>query len=112
MPRMTSNVPIDKDYLRYILSKTGISKRALAATIGRTEGYIQNALDRGVMQILAAELLCKTHDFDIDRFCPKPKPKQLDEPQALMSDDKTLKAFVETMMRIEQKLDRILKERI
>ena len=85
-----------------------MTRAALSASIGRTNSFVQKAFERGYMQIAAAELLCKIHGFDIDKLCPK--PKEPDKPKVLMSDDKTLQALVETLMRIEKKVDRIYQE--
>lgn len=108
--RKSSHVAINVDYLREGIKNSGMSHEEFAASIGRTKSFINNAFTRGTMQRLAAELICKLHGLDIDQLCPKPaepEPVQPEEAKVLMSDDETLKAFVEALNRVEKKCDRL-----
>lgn len=113
--RKTSNVQIDVDYLNEAIKASGKTIKEIAASIGRTYSFIRNATVRGQMQRPAAELLCNIHGFDINQLCPKPveessftlEPVQQEEAKVLMSDDETLKAFVEALNRVEKKCDHL-----
>lgn len=101
--KTNTNVTINKYYLREIIKKAGLTQKAFAESIGRTSKYISNSLTRGYMQLVAANLICKLYDANIDLLCPKPVEQQ-QEAKFLMSDDKTLSALVESLNRIEKSL--------
>lgn len=105
--KTNTNVTINKDYLREIIKKAGLTQKDFAESIGRTQKYISNSLSRGYMQLAAANLICKLYDSNIDLLCPKPVAEH-PEAKVLMSDDKTLTALVESLNRIEKKLNRLL----
>ena len=102
--KVNTNVTINKDYLREIIKKSGLTQKDFAGSIGRTPKYISNSLSRGYMQSVAANLICKLYDANVNLLCPKPVEQQ-QEAKFLMSDDKTLTALVESLNRIEKKLD-------
>lgn len=103
-----TKVTINKDYMREIIKKAGLTQKDFAESIGRTQKYISNSLSRGYMQLVVANLICKLYDANIDLLCPKPVEQQ--EAKFLMSDDKTLTALVESLNRIEKKLDVLFSE--
>lgn len=107
--KTTTNVTINKDYLREIIKKAGLTQKDFAESIGRTQKYISNSLSRGYMQFVVANLICKLYDANIDLLCPKPIEDH-PESKVLMSDDKTLTALVESLNRIEKKIDVFLSE--
>ena len=106
--KTNTNVTINKDYLREIIKKAGLTQKDFAESIGRTSKYISNSLTRGYMQLVVANLICKLYDANIDLLCPKTVEQQ--EAKFLMSDDKTLSALVESLNRIEKKIDVFLSE--
>lgn len=106
--KTTTNVTINKDYLREIIKKAGLTQKDFAESIGRTQKYISNSLSRGYMQLVVANLICKLYDANVNLLCPKPVEQQ--EARFLMSDDKTLTALVESLNRIEKKIDVFLSE--
>lgn len=108
--KTNTNVTINKDYLREIIKKAGITQKDFAESIGRTPKYISNSLSRGYIQLVAAKLICKLYDANVNLLCPKPVEQQ-QEAKVLMSDDKTLTALVESLNRIEKKLDVFLSKR-
>ena len=107
--KTNTNVTINKDYLREIIKKAGLTQKDFAESIGRTQKYISNSLSRGYMQLVAANLICKLYDANVNLLCPKPIEDH-PESKVLMSDDKTLTALVESLNRIEKKLDFVFKE--
>ena len=107
--KTNTNVTINKDYLREIIKKAGLTQKDFAESIGRTPKYITNSLARGYMQRVAANLICKLYDANINLLCPKPVEEH-PEAKVLMSDDKTLTALVESLNRIENKLDVLFSE--
>ena len=106
--KSNNNVTINKDYLREIIKKAGLTQKDFSESIGRTPKYIANSLTRGYMHLVVANLICKLYDVNIDLLCPKPVEQQ--EAKFLMSDDKTLAALVESLNRIEKKIDVFLSE--
>ena len=107
--KTNTNVTINKDYLREIIKKAGLTQKDFAESIGRTSKYISNSLTRGYMQLVVANLICKLYDANVNLLCPKPVEDH-PEPKVLMSDDKTLTALVESLNRIEKKLDFVFKK--
>lgn len=108
--KINTNVTINKDYLREIIKKSGLTQKDFAESIGRSPKYITNALSRGYVQLAVANLICKLYDANVNLLCPKPVEQQ-QEAKFLMSDDKTLTALVESLYRIEKKLDVFLSKR-
>lgn len=107
--KTTTNVTINKDYLREIIKKAGLTQKDFAESIGRTQKYITNSLSRGYMQLAVANLICKLYDANVNLLCPKPIEDH-PESKVLMSDDKTLTVLVESLNRIEKKIDVFLSE--
>lgn len=107
--KVNNNVTINKDYLREIIKKSGLTQKDFAESIGRSEKFITNSLSRGYMQLVAANLICKLYDANVNLLCPKPIEDH-PESKVLMSDDKTLTALVESLNRIEKKIDVFLSE--
>lgn len=107
--KVNNNVTINKDYLREIIRKSGLTQKDFAESIGRSEKFITNSLSRGYMQLVAANLICKLYDANVNLLCPKPIEDH-PESKVLMSDDKTLTALVESLNRIEKKIDVFLSE--
>ena len=107
--KTTTNVTINKDYLREIIKKAGLTQKDFAESIGRTQKYISNSISRGYMQLVVANLICKLYDANLNLLCPKPVEQQ-QEAKFVMSDDKTLSALVESLNRIEKKIDVFLSE--
>ena len=108
--KINTNVTINKDYLREIIKKSGLTQKDFAESIGRSQKYITNALSRGYVQLAVANLICKLYDSNVNLLCPKPVEQQ-QEAKFLMSDDKTLTALVESLYRIEKKIDVFLSKR-
>lgn len=108
--KTNTNVTINKDYLREIIKKAGLTQKDFSESIGRTPKYISNSLSRGYIQLFAAKLICKLYDANVNLLCPKPVEQQ-QEAKFLMSDDKTLTALVESLNRIEKNLDVFLSKR-
>lgn len=106
--KVNCNVTINKEYLREIIKKSGLTQKDFSESIGRTPKYITNSLSRVYMQLVAANLICKLYDGNVNLLCPKPVEQQ--EAKFLMSDDKTLSALVESLNRIEKKTDFLLYE--
>lgn len=113
-PRKLSNVLIDSEYLKQIIKTQCSSKRAFAESVGRSDGYIDNCLKRGYMQIPVVKLMQKLYSFDIDKLVLPPKETKVteetavEEPKVLLSDDETLKALVKTLYQMEKKLDKLI----
>lgn len=110
-PRKLSNVLIDTEYLRQIIKTQCTSKKAFAESVGRSDGYIDNCLKRGYMQIPVVKLIQKLYSIDLDRLVPPPKVTEVtegEEPKVLLSDDETLKALVNTIIQVEKKLDKLI----
>lgn len=109
--KCTNKVLIDKEYFRNAYRNSGLTRQEFGETVGKTASFIHNTLDRGYMMLPVAKLLCKTYDLDIDKLILHVEsPKPIEEPKPLMSDDKTLSALVETLNRVEKKLDFLFSE--
>lgn len=106
--KSNNNVTINKDYLREIIKKAGLTQKDFSESIGRTPKYISKSLSRGYMQLVVANLICKLYDANIDLLCQKPVEQQ--EAKFWISDDKTLTALLESLNRIEKKIDVFLSE--
>lgn len=111
--RKLSNVLIDPEYLRQIIRTNSKSVKEFAESLGRSDGYIDNCLRRGYMQIPVVKLLQRMYDIDIDKLVPPPKETKVTEvteskeAKVLLSDDETLTALVNSILRVEKKLDAI-----
>lgn len=112
--RKLSNVLIDTDYLRQIIKANSKSVKEFAESLGRSDGYLDNCLRRGYMQTPVVKLMQRMYDIDIDKLVPPPKETEttevtsVEEPKVLLSDDETLKALVNTLIRVEKKLDKLI----
>lgn len=115
--RKLSNVLIDTEYLRQIIRANCKSAKEFAESIGRSDGYLDNCLRRGYMQIPVVKLIQRMYDIDLDKLVPPPKETEVtevtevtavEEPKVLLSDDETLKALVNTLIRVEKKLDKLI----
>ena len=99
-------IEINKTYLKEIVKKTGMRQVDFSNAIGQGDKFIMNALARKKMRKPTAELICRLYGADYTKLTtPESEEKKL-----LYADDKSLSALVNTMIRIEQKLDRLLAE--
>lgn len=106
--RTNTNIAVDVEYFKQLFTNSGMTQAQFAATIGRTASYINNIITRGYIQKAAAILLCKQHGGEFELLCPPEHAKEAEtEPKQPKSNEE---AFLETLIRIETKLDKLLEQ--
>lgn len=99
-------ISINSSYLKEIVKKTGMTQKKFSAAIGQGEKCIPNAINRGTIRKQTAELICRLYGADFEKLTT-PEPE---ERTPLYSDDKSVAVLVNTLIRIEQKLDMLIAE--
>ena len=96
-------VGINVNYLLAIIEKSGKTETEFGMWLGFSRGYITHVKKAGLMRMSTVKSICAMCDADFNRLVlPVEQPEG---PKPLYADDKTLKGIVETLMRIEKKLD-------
>lgn len=109
MTRMTSNIPIDGEYLKAFIISSGKTQADIAESVGRSPSYITNCIKRGYMQRPVMRLLETVHGIDTDRLCMvKAEPEKPQEAEPMTWDDLNMATAIEILLRIEKKLDAII----
>lgn len=99
----STTVSINVDYLETIIAKSGKNDSEFGVWLGFSRGYISFAKKKKSLRMSTVKSICAMCDADYNRLVlPVEQPE---EPKPLYADDKTLKGIVETLMRIEKKLD-------
>lgn len=99
-------VQIDVAYLKDLAKKMDMSYVEFGRYIGQGDSFMSNAVNLGRARKATIDLICRLcDDCDYAKLTYQDKP-----PQPLLADDKAITAMVNTMIRIEAKLDRLLAE--
>lgn len=106
-PRM---VNINVYYLEAVIAKSGKSDSEFGQSLGFSRGYVTSVEKSKQMRLATAKSLCLMHDADYNKLVLPEKVEQPEGPKPLYADDKTLSGIIETLMRIEKKLDRLYDE--
>ena len=97
-------VQIDVPYLKSLVKNMDMTHKQFGDFIGQGEHFMKNAVYRGVVRKSTVQLICRLCECDYARLTKQEQPKPL------LADDKTIDAIVNTLIRIEDKLDELLAE--
>ena len=100
-----NTVTINVNYLKTIIANTGKNDVEFSEWIGYCRSYICSVKKSRAMRVSTAKSICAMCDADYNQLVLPEKVEQPEEPKPLYADDKTLSGIVETLMRIEKKLD-------
>ena len=101
MKNASEYVECNVDYLKQIIRKTGMKQKEFSIFIGQSESFAANTLYRKSIKRSTADLICRITSSDINKLL-------VCEPKPLMADDKSMNALVNSIIRMEEKIDRII----
>ena len=113
MASKAAHIAIDTAYFKEFIASTGKTHAEIAASIGRAPSYISNCNARGYIQRPVLELFAKLYPIDIARLCPpeeKAEPEKPQEAEPMTWDDLNMATAIEILLRIEKKLDAIIRK--
>lgn len=111
--RKNSNVLINSEYLRAFIKSTGKTKREFGESLGRTESYIDNCVHRGYVQSPVLNLMLSIYNPDVHKLIvPKDIDKSKESKPAASNNDELLTELVNAIVRIERKIDKLLKSEV
>lgn len=108
--RENTTVDINVDYLDAIIAKTGQTDTDFGVWIGKSHSYISSVKAKGTAPVSVAKLICTLCKADYNRLVIPKKEEVPANQKPLYSDDKTLAGIIETLMRIEKKLNALYDE--
>lgn len=94
-----TSVKINKEYLREIAQRANVTLKDMSNSLGRGDSFISKSLNRGVMQVQAAKLLCRMYGANFESLVIQNKPQ-------IKTDD----SMIETLKRIENKVDFLISQ--
>lgn len=101
-------VGINVNYLLAIIEKSGKTETEFGMWLGFSRGYITHVKKAGLMRMSTVKSICAMCDADFNRLVLPVEQPEGQKP--LYADDKTLSGIIETLMRIEKKLDALYDE--
>lgn len=107
-----NTVDINVDYFEAIVAKSGKGNSAFGKWLGYGDSFVCNVKKRKTTSESTAKYICAMCNADYERLVipEKSQEPEQEEKKPLYADDKTLSGIIETLMRIEKKLDELYAE--